>query len=831
MDKNYNVDDILAEIKRKKEGRQGSGEFSPPPRPAAPPRQAPPPAYEEPAAQQPFPFEAVSAQAGGPPEPPVRESLPKGKNTPLQSLLFGDEGELEDSRPLQINQEAFGDLRPPVQEQAASKPFAGKFRKPAGQQEAPPPNPFAAGRHGEASSPFQEKRPADQPKIRTNWSSFDTLEEPVNNSRTQTSLPRLREMGGRRLEEDALGFGEATQELPSRIGRRLGRGGVQMDFGMEEQEPPRETALTKAQGDLEPINDYNSPADKAAIIADFIKIKKGLVLRLAFSMLLLLVSLYLSFAAVIQAIPLPEFMWPETNLRLFLTAHTAVGMLSMLVCCNIVGAGLISLFKMRSDSDTLPALAGIAAVVYGIVCLSRPEAYGDYGGSLLFSVSILCFIFNLLGKIMLSNRIARNFKLVSSDCVKYSMELMDNKGLMRGLTKGLTLESYEIAYPQPTIHLAAFLDHSYSEDKTDLVYRFLAPICLAGAFVIALVSFFMGEKNLLLAAHAFAAILAVCASFTTTLIVNLPLDRLSSFLTQEGGMVSGYSAVEECAHLDGLALYDYDLIHPDQAVLHGIKTFDESRIDEVIVDAASVILSREGTLTAVFNQLIGGNAKMLRPVADLTYEDGMGISAWVDGKQVLIGSRELLQQHGIAPPPQDFEDRFTSDEREVLYLSSSGQLCAMFVVSYRAVEETLRLAGRLARQEMYLFIHTCNPNLSAEKLSRLLDYPQELIRIFPAGVHKNYEEQCKLREKAPAAVGFMGKNMTMVKSILGAVSVRGSITAGLVLQLISIMLGYGLISFLAIQGDLAALSFTHLLLYHGVWTALILLIPNLRKLV
>ena len=46
-------------------------------------------------------------------------------------------------------------------------------------------------------------------------------------------------------------------------------------------------------------------------------------------------------------------------------------------------------------------------------------------------------------------------------------------------------------------------------------------------------------------------------------------------------------------------------------------------------------------LANVFRQITGGDSKLLRPVDTLVYEDGMGISAWVDNKRVLIGSRDL----------------------------------------------------------------------------------------------------------------------------------------------------------------------------------------------
>lgn len=73
--------------------------------------------------------------------------------------------------------------------------------------------------------------------------------------------------------------------------------------------------------------------------------------------------------------------------------------------------------------------------------------------------------------------------------------------------------------------------------------------------------------------------------------------------------------------------------------------------------------------------------ELLKPVDDLVYEDGMGLSAWVDGKRVLIGSRELMLNHEIQSPDRDYELKFRRTA-EVLYILQFGELTAMFIVIY-----------------------------------------------------------------------------------------------------------------------------------------------------
>ena len=91
-------------------------------------------------------------------------------------------------------------------------------------------------------------------------------------------------------------------------------------------------------------------------------------------------------------------------------------------------------------------------------------------------------------------------------------------------------------------------------------------------------------------------------------------------------MVSGYSAVDAFSRTEAVILDAKDLFRPSDIILHGIKPFDQSKIDSVILDAASVVCNTDGMLTDVFNKIIGSNKAMLRPVENVTYEDAMGLS-------------------------------------------------------------------------------------------------------------------------------------------------------------------------------------------------------------
>ena len=589
----------------------------------------------------------------------------------------------------------------------------------------------------------------------------------------------------------------------------------------------------------EELEDYSSPKDKDAILNDIRSIKKGLLLRIVVMVVLFSLSLYLALAARDiqigdELLPLPTFIQPEVNLRAYMITSCLISAIGAVVCSNTIGGGLLALLRFRATTDTLPMLALLGTLAQGICYIIRPEYFSvdkaDFGTNLylFFPVALFVLIFNLIGKMLVILRIQNNFKLVSSEKRKQAAVFLKDRTLLREISKGLSMEEYTIAYPESTRFLANFLDNSYSEDHAENTSRILAPVCLLAGIVLAALSYLF-NKNVAEAVSTFTVIMCISAPLTSTIAANLPLYRMSARLIPAGAMVSGYSAVDAFSRTEAVVLDAKDLFRPADVVLHGIKPFDQGKIDSVILDAASVVCNSGGMLTEVFNGIIGSNRSMLRPVENLTYEDAMGLSAWVDGKRVLIGNRELMVNHGIEVPSNDYEMRFVKDSKNIIYLSNSGQLSAMFVISYGSNAATRAQLDQLASHGMYLIVNTSDPNITPEKIHAAYDFPLELIQLMPAKHHPAYEELTAEKDSSPAKIGFIGSSRMMVTAILDCMTAKTAIDQAVLIQMIALVVGYGLVTLFSLMGNLAYLSILHLILFQLCWAVIGTVIPNLKK--
>ena len=590
-----------------------------------------------------------------------------------------------------------------------------------------------------------------------------------------------------------------------------------------------------------PEDDFASPADAEFVAKDLKSMRVGLTVKLVFTGLFTLLSLYLTLSLRPQpfaeklGVPngllfLPAFMLPEENMRVFLIVNLALCVLAALFCSGIVGGGIAALFRLRANCDSPAALALLGALIQGAVLAVLPDSvYASEQISLYFSVALAVLFFTLCGKKLLVARVEANFRFLTSDQKKFAFLQIQNREFAREFARGLGPDVDRVAYSAPADFLTGFLDGSYSPDYSENFTCFAVPASLLGALVVAVVTFLLGGKSLPVAVSAFAAVLCVCAPLSSAMVPNLMLRKVSKKLNAEGAMLTGYEAAEDYADTGAVLLSDKDLFLPDNIMIHGMKVFAEQRIDEAILDAASVIISCDGIMSGVFLNMVGGNRRLLRKVDSLVYEDGMGLSAWVDGKRVLIGSRELMRNHEIDCPSRDFENRYVRDGRKVLYIASAGELSAMFVVSYNPDPDTADQLLELQRRGISAIVYTTDPNVTADLISMVFGVKRTGVKVLPAKLHAEYAFLTKPKERVRAGGAHGGGLAGILRLLRASAAVRRSVMRGSVAQVIGVVAGYGLVAFMAFTQSLGLASFGTLLAYGLCWYLITRVIASVGK--
>ena len=406
--------------------------------------------------------------------------------------------------------------------------------------------------------------------------------------------------------------------------------------------------------------------------------------------------------------------------------------------------GAMWLFSGTPTMASGVVVSVLVSLIHAALQFLDTTAVADGSTPLITAIGGLSVLLLLVGKILEKDRQNRNAALVLSENTdKLAVRRIDDPALAEEIGRpALALGVPRVAYYRKTQAVNGYLKISDDDAVCAGQMKWYLPVVIGASLALALIYFILnGLTSWLTVITLFCSMTAVSAPSLLPLALQLSMNRASHTLSKAGTALFGYQAVEEYGSVHALALDAMD-IFPDQSVLlHGIKTFSGTRIDDAILDAASVSVRAGGPLSHVFRRMIQNKVDMLREVDTLVYEQDMGLSGWVNGRRVLIGNRKLLDNHGIAIPSKDYEQRYAVNDRQLVYLSIAGELSAMFVVSYVADPAMKAVLSEVTGQHITLLVRTCDQNVTEQLIAKVFDLNGFYVEVLNAPAGRSFEAQ------------------------------------------------------------------------------------------
>lgn len=559
-----------------------------------------------------------------------------------------------------------------------------------------------------------------------------------------------------------------------------------------------------------------------ALMQTLKKRQRGLAVTLILNLLILLGVLYLALAPAYHLL-LPGFLATSSPMRLWgMVALTAV---SALCCGGTLGNGFLALFPGRQSNDSYVTLTVFACLLQGSFMAAQPQLLEQYGNNIYLPLAAAILFFNTWGKLVKNARQRESCRAMASLRPVACRTLPQGRltewaqGLPEQPEKTVTLDAAGL--PKDA---EAVLEET---GQTEGISGVLAPITILAAIAMAVLDYLLVDGSVFEAVSIFTSALCITSPLAATLGSHMPLRSTNQALSRWRANLLNEDAVEELYDTDGVLMRGSDLFPAGSITLHGIRTFEKKPIDEAILNAASVLCSTDNTLTGIFRGMIT-NEKNLKPVESVTCEEGRGLSAWVDGGRVLIGNRNLLLAHGVAVPSLEVEAGFAAEGKELLYLSNFGSLSAGFVISYHADKQLKLQLQELERAGIALMVYSTDPNITPERVAQVYGLQQENIHMVPATLQR--EAEAALDGTGETAAEMVSGSMAgSLHSILSAQREHGVARAVTVLLILSVLIGFALITLLAYSDALARATWWIVGAYQLLWLVPTVLLGLMRK--
>ena len=519
---------------------------------------------------------------------------------------------------------------------------------------------------------------------------------------------------------------------------------------------------------------------------------------------------------------------PDTAPAAFLGANLLLLAAALAVSYHTMRDGLLGLVKTPSF-DTMPALAGAAALLQAVVALLNPAGYHSTTLTIMSGAAALALFLNNLGSRLLAVSVRDGYKIATSGVAHEGAYRPQDKELVRGLMPDMEDKDPWILLSRPMEGDGSFLSQSFGphagEKRVQLLARILLGCAAAGAVLMLLTG-----KGINGMAAALASVLCLGAPLSSTLIAGLTALRTERTAGAVGAVIPGWAGVEELNGIDTVRVDAGDLFTSESAQLEDIRIFKGGRIDRAILYTASVLNQGCNTLSRLFRTIIADRTDILPPVKDLECHTGRGFSAWCDNNRILIGTRAYMEQEGVALPELSYEAQHSRNgEMQILYLAVSGNMYAMFVLRYIGGKHAARCLSLLQKENIRLLVTCQDPSLTADKIAAAYHMPEGLITVLDESQAKALAPAVAPVQDAPACMLHLKGFTSLTGGLRAAQQAQAAESAGVAIQLVSAGFSALIGLLLSYSGSVGTLSVLVVLMYQAAWSALSIAVAAMKQ--
>ena len=491
--------------------------------------------------------------------------------------------------------------------------------------------------------------------------------------------------------------------------------------------------------------------------------------------------------------------------------------------------GIVPLKSFKATSDTAVSVTAAATVIQSVVGLFLPDVFVNGTYHMYSSLAILALLFNSVGKLLIIKRTADNFHFLCSTKANHAGKIYTDTNNAPKFVSGLPAQRPIIAYAKKSQLMSNFLQLSYASDPVEDSATFFAPFATALALICG-VAYGLISGDFVGGVSSFALTAFITTPMCALIALNIPIKNLCSAALHRGAMVIGYEAIKQFSDTNAVMIESDQLYPKGNIILSGIKAFNESKLNNAILAGAAITFAVGGSMSYVFETIVQDRKHMIPSVDSVSYDDDLGLSGWIGGQRVLIGNRSLMKKHNIVMPDESVESKYRKMGNEIVYISMSGELIAMFILTYKVNHEIADSLRELSENGVSIVVRTIDSNITQTHIAEKFGIFPRCIKVLSTGLGNIcHEELTSVEKPSRAYVVTDGRLSALATAISGCIVIKSTVTITKIIQILSIVIGFFLVTLISFISGFAKLGGLEILLYTCFWCIALIVVSVLAR--
>jgi len=267
----------------------------------------------------------------------------------------------------------------------------------------------------------------------------------------------------------------------------------------------------------------------------------------------------------------------------------------------------------------------------------------------------------------------------------------------------------------------------------DRISLYFVPAVMAVAVLTGLAWYFAGGADFAVALRFFIAVLVIACPCAMGLATPTSIMVGTGRGAQLGVLIKSGDALEMAEKIEVL-VFDKTgtLTHGRPELTDLVNVSDGQGENQLLFLAASLEQSSEHPLAEALVAAARAREIELQQPEGFTAMVGRGVSGRVDGRDVLLGNRQLLEDSGLVVDGVNHEIvRFSGQGKTVLFLAVDGRFAALIAIADKLKPEAPAAVTRLRRMGLRLIMLTGDQEITARAIAAQAGIDEVIAQVMP----------------------------------------------------------------------------------------------------
>ena len=472
--------------------------------------------------------------------------------------------------------------------------------------------------------------------------------------------------------------------------------------------------------------------------------------------------------------------------------------------------GISGIAKMQFNTDSLLVVSIFAATAYSLVTLfTDPYAVDLKLYNLPAAFASLCAA---IAGYLAAKKDYRCFRIVASKRLKYvACELTGGTKEADEFNKYL-FEDSDIYTVKRAHFVDGFVKRTEKRTKLEDVFNFLVPVVFLAGAILFLVMTALGN-TMFESYSAFSIIIAASVPATSFFMISLPVVSANRVGAKNSTAFVGNAITEEYASASVLSFADTEVYPSSMVKITNIRIYGDNRIDAVLTDMAKAFKYVGGPLSKVLSATLSENVEkptMIRIIE--SSNDGLCVA--MDGHNYFFGKKSYMRRYRFECPTDQGDDAYEKAIGSIMYVVINEKLAAKLYIKYTINPLFDDLLKDMFKAGLCLGVKTLDPNINNELINEHITF-----RKCPIAVLRGNEPDEVVSEVPNADSGIVCNSTlhNFLKMFALCDKARHVTKTNVIISVISVFLSFIAVTFLAVTGDIGAITSLHAVAFQLFW--------------